>query len=76
VEELDELDWQAIGANDFRSAEVKEPKQAEFLVHQRVPFDLVERIGVRSAAVHAQVVAALAGGPHRPPVAIVPQWYF
>ncbi len=64
VEELDQLDWQAIAATDFRPAEVKERKQAEFLVHGGFPFDLIECIGVRSPAVQTQAAAALAGTRH------------
>lgn len=47
LEELDQLDWAAIAATDFRAPEVKERKQAEFLVHGRFPLALVERIGAR-----------------------------
>ena len=55
---------------------VKEGKQAEFLVQRFVPWSLVERIGVRSEQVQAQVLAALAGAAHQPPVDVLPQWYF
>ena len=76
VEYLDQLDWTAIAATDFRSVDVKERKQAEFLVHGRLPFTLVERIGVRSAAVRAKAAAALAGHAYRPTIEVVPAWYF
>jgi len=76
VEELDQLDWPAIVAADFRSAEVKERKQAEFLLHGRFPWELVSRIGVRSAGVHAQVAAALQEAAHRPVVEIRLDWYY
>lgn len=74
--ELDQLDWAAIAATDFRSREVKERKQAEFLVHRRLPFELIERIGVHSAAVQTRVTAALAGTRHRPSVEVLPDWYY
>jgi hypothetical protein len=76
VEDLDQLDWTAIAAADFRSTEVKERKQAEFLVHGRLPFTLVERIGVSSAAVHAKANRALAGHVHRPGIDVARSWYF
>jgi hypothetical protein len=76
VERLDQLDWEAIAATDFRSAQVKECKQAELLVHGRFPFDLVERIGVRSAAVHGVATAAVAGARYRPRVEVRQDWYF
>ncbi len=76
VGDMDELDWAAIAATDFRSAEVKERKQAEFLVHQRFPWELVVRIGVHSADIHAKVTAVLQGAAHRPAVEIRRDWYY
>jgi ssDNA thymidine ADP-ribosyltransferase, DarT len=76
VEELSELDWDAIGNHDFRDARVKEGKQAEFLLHERFPFDLVTRIGVRSVDVQTEAVAAIAELARRPPVEVRPQWYY
>jgi len=76
VQELDQLDWPAITATDFRPAEVKERKQAEFLVHGRLPFGLIERVGVRSAAVRSRATGALAGTTHQPPIEVVSEWYF
>lgn len=76
LDELDQLDWPAIAAANFRAAEVKESKQSEFLVHGRFPLSLVERIGVRSAGVQTRATAALEGTRHRPPVKILPEWYF
>jgi hypothetical protein len=75
-DELDQLDWKAIAATDFRTAEVKERKQAEFLVHDSLPFDLVERIGVRSAAIQSRAAAALVASRRRPAIEVHPEWYF
>jgi hypothetical protein len=76
VEELDQLDWPAIAATDFRPTEVKEHKQAEFLVHGRFPFDWIERVGVRSAGIQARAAAALAGAGCRTPIEVRQEWYF
>lgn len=76
VEELDQLDWPAIAATDFRPAEVKERKQAEFLVHGRFPFDRIERVGVRSTAVQVRAAAALAGADRQPSIEVCQEWYF
>lgn len=76
VGDLGALDWQAIEAADFRSSEVKEGKQAEFLVHDRLPFELVERIGVQSQAVQQRASLALAAGRHRPTVEVRQEWYY
>jgi len=76
MEDMDQLDWQAIAATDFRAAEVRESKQAEFLLHGRFPFGLVERIGVYSARMRAQVLEAIADARHQPRVEVRPEWYF
>ena len=76
LDELDQLDWQAIAATDFRPTEVKERKQAEFLLHGRFPFELIERIGVRSADIQERAATALAGTRHRPPIEVHREWYF
>jgi len=76
ADELDQLDWGAIAARDFRDAQVKEGKQAEFLLYERFPFDLVSRIGVRSAGVQARAAAAVAGAARRPPIEVRPEWYY
>ena len=76
VKELNQLDWGAIAATDFSSADVKERKQAEFLVHERFPWELIVRIGVLSADIQAQVAAILRDGKHRPAVEIRRDWYY
>ncbi len=73
---LDEIDWSAVGATDFRDAKVKEGKQAEFLVKRFCPWSLVQRVGVRSEKVQRQVLAALEEVDHQPPVDVLPAWYF
>lgn len=74
--ELDQLDWDAIAATDFRDPDVKERKQAEFLVYEQFPFTLVECIGVRSAAIRLRATATLAGSNPAPSVDVRPEWYF
>ena len=76
ADQLDEVNWPAVAATDFRGAEVKEGKQAEFLVHQQFPWRLVERIGVLAPGVAQQVADALRGAAHRPVVEIRGDWYF
>jgi hypothetical protein len=73
---LDEVDWDAVENRDFRSPEVSEGKQAEFLVYESLPWELVERIGVVSDAVWRQVHAIVATCAHRPKVDIMPEWYY
>jgi hypothetical protein len=74
--DLNRLDWEAIAATDFRAPEVKEGKQAEFLVHDRFPLELVERIGVHSEPIRAQAVRAISSLARRPAVEVRRDWYF
>jgi len=74
LEDLDELDWEAIEARIW--PKVKEAKQAEFLVYEVFPFDLVERIGVHSAEMLTRVRGALRGADHPPVVEIRRDWYY
>ena len=76
INELDELYWTAIRARDFRDREVREHKQAEFLVHETFPFGLIDRIGVRSRPIADRTEAVVAGLDRRPAVEIRAEWYY
>jgi hypothetical protein len=76
LDQLDEIDWNAVAATDWRAHEVKEGKQAEFLIHTTLPWTLVRRIGVHSMSTRNRVVAAISEAEHRPRVEIVPSWYY
>lgn len=76
LDSLEELNWNAIENRDFRDRDVKEAKQAEFLVERRVPWRLVERIGVIDSRTQAAVNKLLMGSKHRPPVDIEKDWYY
>lgn len=71
---LGEINWTAVHARDWRAH--KEGKQAEFLLEHCFPWYLIERIGVRSAAVYGQVVNALPAHGHRPTVEVRADWYY
>lgn len=72
--QLCEIDWNAVQARDWRQC--KEGKQAEFLLELSLPWHLVERIGVHSRATYTAAVHALPMHGHRPPVNILPEWYY
>ena len=72
--QLDDIDWDAVEATDWRRC--KEGKQAEFLIEQRFPWELVSRIGVQSRRVCDQTEAVLEAAAHRPPVEIRRAWYY
>lgn len=71
-----QIDWTSVVARDFRSADVKEAKAAEFLLHGSFPWELVERIGVHSLHIGQQVTTMIAAGTHHPTVQIEKDWYF
>ncbi len=72
--QLSEVDWSAVAARDWRHC--REAKQAEFLLEHHFPWHLVERIGVLSQPTATQVAQTLPAGGHRPPVQILPDWYY
>lgn len=76
LSELDQLHWEAVRSTDFRDPEMKSGKQAEFLVEERFPWNLVELIGVRSAPIRQQTMNAMATSDHRPIVELHPAWYY
>jgi len=74
--DLDEINWEAVRAAYFRDVAVKEGKQAEFLLYESFPWELVERIGVQNSAVLRQVNTALGNSAYKPPTSVEPSWYF
>lgn len=71
---LGEINWSAVQARDWRAH--KEGKQAEFLLENRFPWHLIERIGVHSPLVYRQVANALPANGHRPTVEVRADWYY
>lgn len=76
LQDLGRVNWSAVKASDFRSPEIKEGKQAEFLLHESFPWELVEKIGVVNETVAARVESVLRGSAHQPGVQIERTWYF
>jgi hypothetical protein len=74
LDRLGEVDWEAVAARNWQHC--REGKQAEFLVENSLPWELVERIGVHSKAMYQRVVNALPEGRHRPAVEIRTDWYY
>lgn len=76
LDRLDEINWDALAATDFRPADVKEGKQAEFLIERSFPWSLVERIGIHSQGIAPRAAAAMQGAAHRPVIEIKRNWYY
>lgn len=74
LSQLGETDWGAVGARDWRNR--KEGKQAEFLIEQFFPWELVTRIGMHSRQVYDHVRSALQAATHKPRAEIKPEWYY
>lgn len=73
---LHEVNWEAVAAQDWRAADIKEAKQAEFLVLNTFPWSLVRQVGMRSHTVATRVQQALAGTVNPPRVTLQPAWYY
>ena len=76
TELLELLDWRAIEATVWRDPDVKEGKQAEFLVEDCFPWTLVERIGAIDEKIGEQVREVVSGAKHQPEIAVKPDWYY
>lgn len=76
LSQLDEINWKAVAATDFRDPLVKDGKQAEFLIHSAFPWELVEKVGVINPAFAGKVQGILQNTNHQPPVSVERSWYF
>lgn len=72
--DLSKINWDAVCASSWQNC--REDKQAEFLIEQRLPWELVEQIGVYSEMQYRQVSQALAGVAHRSPIEVKREWYY
>ena len=73
-EAIGKLDWDAIAARQWTNC--KEGKQAEFLLEERFPFHLIERIGVFGSPTYRLAVNSLQGVSDKPLVEVRPEWYY
>lgn len=76
IAQLGEVNWDAVAARDFRTTEIKDGKQAEFLVESSFPWELVERLGVLNARVQHNAEEVIRDANHRPSVIVERSWYY
>jgi len=76
LQHLNQVDWTAVGASDFRPSAVKEGKQAEFLLFQQFPVQLIERIGVANQQICHLVTQMVQSAQLAVPVRVEPTWYY
>jgi ssDNA thymidine ADP-ribosyltransferase, DarT len=73
---LHEINWDAVGTNQWSGSPTKEQKQAEFLIERQFPWHLIEEIAVINQLTAQQAIRAIAGAAHRPGVQIRQTWYY
>ena len=74
LEHLERINWAAVKATDWQDH--KEGKQAEFLVHESFPWELVECVGVIGKSMKTKVEALLADADHKPLATVERTWYY
>lgn len=76
LDDLGSIDWNAVESWKFSNPEVKERKQAEFLLYGSFPWQLIDEIGVYTQEIYDQVREILEQAEHKPRVEIRPKWYY
>ena len=76
VDDLHQVNWTAVAETDFRDPVIKEGKQAEFLVYESFPWELVEQIGVIDSGVKTTAEQILRDAGHKPVVSVQRSWYY
>jgi len=74
--DLNNVDWNVMSERYWNEPEKKEKRQAEFLVHDYCPWEVIQEIVVINQEVKKAVEAALVGTAHKPPVIINVNWYY
>lgn len=74
LNQLDQINWNAVNAMNWQDC--KEEKQAEFLLEEKFPWSLIEKIGVYSQNQYQQVKFKLNTATHQPEIKIEQDWYY
>lgn len=74
IKDLGMIDWDAVSKNYW--GECREQKQAEFLLEERFPWELVRTIGVYSSDIADMAGKVLDGAAHKPRVIVKREWYY
>lgn len=79
-DQLSAIDWDAVHARNWAGKDVppriKEGKQAEFLLEEFCPWEVIKRIFVYSESCYRQVEALLASIPHKPQIHVETSFYY
>lgn len=74
--DLNQIDWSAVQARDWRPVPTKTAKQAEFLVESRMPWSLIRVVGTQTSNTAARAQEAIVGAQHMPEVVQREDWYY
>lgn len=75
VNKLDKVDWTAVAETYWRDTKIQEGKQAEFLLYESFPWNLIEKIGVLDNDVKEAVIQKV-GKSRSDIVTIEKEWYY
>lgn len=76
LDKLGEVDWSVMPQQYWSDPEIKEKRQAEFLVHDWCPWEAIEVIGVIDQAMAGRVEAGISVAGHKPRVEVHRDWYY
>ena len=78
--QLSEINWAAVCARQWSGGNIdpsiKYGKQAEFLVEEQVPWNLIEKIAVYNQEEKKKTEQAIRNAPHKPDIQIERKWYY
>lgn len=76
LNQLDQVDWEAVSSHNFQPTTIKEGKQAEFLLFDQCPSTLIDEIGVIDTTTAGAVSAIIGQDRHQPVVNVRRGWYY
>ncbi|MEG4805337.1 DUF4433 domain-containing protein [Microcoleus sp. ARI1-B5] len=80
LHDLEQLDWDVMESRQWNDTnednDRKRRRQAEFLVHKFLPWELIEEIGVMNSTIKVQAENILQNFTHKPPVIVRKDWYY
>jgi ssDNA thymidine ADP-ribosyltransferase, DarT len=80
LHDLEQLDWNIMKSRQWNDTnednDRKRRRQAEFLVHNFLHWELIEEIGVMNSTIKVQAENILQNFTHKPPVIVRKDWYY
>jgi len=77
LDQMGEVDWRVMDRTQWGGdSDVKERRQAEFLVHEWLPWSAIRGVATRTRETANRVRAILAGHEGSPAVTVEPGWYY